>query len=477
MGVNGHTKARAGLVMGLLAALNWQAAPAQASPTLSLSATTHSNVATEASLRAAYGTLPISFEANHGQADPRVKFLARGHGYSIFLTDTKAILALRQPKRRGPQHGSTILQMELMGSSAERQVAGIDELVGRVHYLHGNDPTMWRTDIPTYAKVYNYSVYPGIDLVYYGNQRELEYDFLIAPGADPTVITLRFEGAKRLEVDTRGDLVLRMARGSIRLQKPVLYQEIEGTRQVVSGGYVIKGADQVSFQVGAYNKGAPLVIDPVVVYSALLGGSADEIGFAIAVDAEGHAYVAGRSESSNFPTSKGAFHSKPAGAADVFVTKLAPNGGSLVYSTFLGGNSDDWGHGIAVDAEGHAYVTGETRSAKFPTTRRAFSRKHNGDRDAFVTKLAPNGGSLVYSTFLGGNSDDWGHGIAVDAEGHAYVTGGTHSAKFPTSPGAFDTSSNGDRDAFVTKLAPNGGSLVYSTFLGGSGMIGVTVLP
>jgi hypothetical protein len=467
--------------MGFLAVLNCQATPAQASPSVSSGSIAAPNAATEARLLTTYGKLPMYFEANQGQINPQVKFLARGHGYTIFLTDTKAILALRQPDRKAssvhqqlstgrqesPQPGSTILQMELVGASSKRQMVGIEKLSGRIHYLRGNDPTLWRADIPTYAKVHNQSVYPGIDLVYYGNQRQLEYDFLVAPGADPKAITLRFEGAKQLNVGAHGDLVIRTEGGPIRLQKPTLYQEVEGTRRAVSGGYVIKNAHQVGFQVGAYDTSRPLVIDPVVVYSTLLGGSGDELGLAIAVDAEGHAYVTGRTESSDFPTSKDAFRSKHVGAADVFVTKLAPDGASLIYSTFLGGSSDDWGHGIAVDAEGHAYVTGETRSANFPTTREAFSRKHNGDRDAFVTKLAPNGARLIYSTFLGGSNEDWGHGIAIDAEGHAYVTGGTRSTNFPTTPGAFSTSFNGDRDAFVTKLAPNGARLIYSTFLGG----------
>ncbi|MDE2060129.1 MAG: SBBP repeat-containing protein [candidate division NC10 bacterium] len=459
-----RAKASVGLVMGFLALLNCQAAPAQASPSVSSGSFAAPNAATEASLLTTYGKLPMYFEANQGQTNPQVKFLARGHGYTIFLTDTKAILVLRQ---QSPQAGPTILRMELVGASPKRQVVGIEKLLGRINYLRGNDPTMWRADIPTYAKVRNQSVYPGIDLVYYGNQSQLEYDFLVAPGADPQAITLRFEGAKQLNIGTQGDLVIHTEGGFIRLQKPILYQELEGTRRAISGGYMIKDAHHVGFQVGAYDPGRPLVIDPVVAYSTLLGGSGDELGLAIAVDAKGHAYVTGRSESSDFPTSKGAFRSKHAGAADVFVTKLAPDGASLVYSTFLGGSGDDWGHGIAVDAEGHAYVTGETTSANFPTTREAFSRKHNGDRDAFVTKLASNGARLIYSTFLGGSSEDWGHGIAVDAEGHAYVTGGTRSANFPTTREAFSRKHNGDRDAFVTKLAPNGARLIYSTFLGG----------
>ncbi|CBE68996.1 MAG: hypothetical protein F9K13_11270 [Candidatus Methylomirabilis oxygeniifera] len=467
MDVIDRATTRVGLMVGFLAMLNCQILPAQASPAVSSGSMAGFNTATEANPGAAYGKLPIYFEANHGQTDPQVKFLARGQNYTIFLTDTRAILVLRPPKRPSPQPGPTILRMELVGANSGRQVVGIEKLPGRVHYLRGNDPTTWRADIPIYAKVHNQSVYPGINLVYYGTQGQLEYDLLVAPGADPKAITLRFEGATRLSLDARGDLVLHTADGHIRLQKPLLYQEMEGTRRAVSGGYVIKGPHHVGFHVGAYDTNRALVIDPVVVYSTLLGGSGDEIGFAVAVDAEGHAYVTGRTESSDFAASKGAAHSKYAGAADVFVTKLAADGASLVYSTFLGGSSDDWGHGITVDEGGHAYVTGETRSPNFPTTREAFSRKYNGDREAFVTKLAPNGARLIYSTFLGGSGDDWGHGIAVDTEGHAYVTGGARSANFPTTPGAFDTSFNGDRDAFVTKLAPNGARLIYSTFLGG----------
>jgi hypothetical protein len=212
-------------------------------------------------------------------------------------------------------------------------------------------------------------------------------------------------------------------------------------------------------------------LDPTgarLVYSTFLGGNADDWGHGIAVDAEGHAYVTGGTRSANFPTTPGAFDASFNGDRDVFVTKLAPTGARLVYSTFLGGVRYDWGFGIAVDAEGHAYVTGETLSLNFPTTPGAFDTKPYSDRDIFVTKLDPTGASLVYSTFLGGSRSDWGHGIAVDAEGHAYVTGGTLSPDFPTTPGARDTSHKGHGDAFVTKLAPTGASLVYSTFLGGS---------
>jgi len=433
-----------------------------------------------------YGKLPLHFEANRGQTHADVRFLARGPGYSLYLTPGEVVLLLARPnpdRKRNWHHDrqrraaraqviSDVIRMNLMGAAPAPLVTGLDELHGKANYFIGNDPAQWRTNVPTYAKVQYRNVYPGIDLVYYGNQRQLEYDFIVAPGADPKKIVLGFKGADKLAIDAQGELVLHAAGGAIRQHKPVIYQEMDGVRTEIEGGYVLKGAKRVGFQVAAYDHTRPLVIDPVLSYSTYLAGSGHDAGRGIAVDAAGNAYVTGLTLSNDFPTTPGAFQTTLAsGSTDVFVTRFNPTGSGLVYSTYLGGNSfDEEAFGIAVDVDGNAYVTGWTNSGNFPTTPGSF--QPTGGGDAFVTKLDPTGSALVYSTYLGGSGGDRGLGIAVDAAKNAYVTGYTDSTNFPTSPGAFQTTFAGGgfygTDVFVTKLNPTGSGLVYSTFLGGS---------
>jgi hypothetical protein len=426
--------------------------------------------AAQARLSESYGKLPLHFEANQGQMHQDVRFLARGPGYSLYLTSGEAVLVLT---RSGPeaspgaqlQGESIALRMSLVGAARKPLVSGLEQLPGKANYFIGKDPAKWRSNVPTYAKVHYRDVYPGIDLVYYGNQRQLEYDFVVAPGADPKKIVLGFKGAEKLEIDAQGDLVLHTGGGAIRQHKPVIYQEVDGVRQEIAGSYVRKGANRIGFKVAAYDRSRPLVIDPVVLsYSTYLGGSYDDPGFGIAVDADGNAYVTGWTYSTDFPTTPEAFQPTFDRYEDAFVTKLNPTGSALVYSTYLGGSGSDRGFGIAVDAAGNAYVTGGTNSDNFPTTAGAFQTT-NGWGGAFVTKLDPTGSALVYSTFLG---SALGSGIAVDAAGNAYVAGRTSSVNFPTTPGAFQPISRGGVDVFVTKLNPTGSALVYSTYLGGS---------
>jgi hypothetical protein len=420
----------------------------------------------ESRVSEAYARLPLHFEANRGQAHEDVRFLARAPGFSSYLTAAEAVLSLAGPN-------PLVLRMAIVDANPKPLVSGLEELTGKVNYFIGKDPTKWRTNVPTYAKVHYRSVYPGIDLIYYGNQRQLEYDFVVTPGANPKIIVLGFQGADGLEIDAQGDLVLHIAGGTIRQRKPFIYQEIDGARRQIDGAYVLKGANQVGFQVAAYDAGRPLVIDPVLFYSTYLGGSGDE-GFnnhGIAVDATGNAYVAGLTRSADFPTTLGAFQpASGGGGLDAFVTKLNPTGSGLVYSTYLGGSADDGANGVAIDAAGQAYVTGFTQSPNFPTTPGAFDTTLNGGSDAFVTKLNAAGNGLVYSTYLGGSgSDDNGQGVTIDALGSAYVTGHTDSTNFPTTPGAFQPAFGGPNiDAFVTKLNPLGTGLVYSTYLGGN---------
>jgi hypothetical protein len=350
-----------------------------------------------------------------------------------------------------------------------------------VHYFLGNDPTQWRTDLPTYAQVFYRDVYPGIDLVYYGNQGQLEYDFIVAPGVDPAVIHLAFEGPEAVDVDGEGHLVLHTASGALRLHKPVVYQDIDGVRQPVAGHYVLQAfaavqggdktsAPQVGIQVAAYDVTRPLVIDPVLSYSTYLGGGGPEVDTSLAVDASGNVYVTGETGSVDFPTTPGAFQTTSGGGTDVFVSKLNAAGTALLYSSYLGGGGLDESKGIAVDTSGNAYVLGETLSSNFPTTPGAFQTTAGGSRDAFVTKLSATGAALVYSTYLGGSGSEGGGDIAVDGSGNAYVTGSTASSNFPTTPGAFQlTSGGGLSDAFVTRFNAAGTALLGSTYLGGGG--------
>jgi hypothetical protein len=433
--------------------------------------------ATNARVSESYGKLPLYFEANHGQTDKDVRFLSRGSGYSLYLTASEAVLVLVKSDAKA-QEKSVALRMGLVGGARKPLVNGLEEQPGKANYFIGKDRSKWRTNVPTYAKVRYREVYPGIDLVYYGNQRQLEYDFVVAPGADPKKIVLAFKGADKLEIDTGGDLVLHTAGGDIRQHKPIIYQNIDGSRREIEGGYVRKGVKRVGFQVAAYDPSRPLVIDPTLAYSTYLGGSGSESGSGIAVDANGNAYVTGNTNSIDFPTTSGAFQpafgggpSGPFSGAptDVFVTKLNSAGSALVYSTYLGGTGNDSAVGIAVDTAGNAYLTGTTDSTDFPTTVGAFQPVSSGFGDSFVTKLDPTGSSVIYSTYLGGNQSDSSSGIAVDANGNAYVTGSTNSPNFPTSSGAFQpTFLGGGLDAFVTKLDPTGNSLVYSTYLGGT---------
>ena len=410
------------------------------------------------------GKLPLSFEANQGQTDGQAKFLSRGSGYTLFLTAREAVLSLSQPDAHA------VLRMQLLGANPDPQVVGLDELPGRVNYFIGNDPQNWRTGIPTYTRVRYQDVYPGVDLVYYGNQRQLEYDLVVAPGADSNAIQLRFEGADKISLDDQGNLIVHIAGGEVIQRAPVIYQEVGGARQEISGSYALQSEDQVGFQVAAYDVGRPLVIDPVLEYSSYLGGSDRDQGHGIAVGADGSIYVTGQTLSDNFPTTAGSFQPTAGGSIDAFVTKFSADGSTLVYSTYLGGSGIDVAYAIAVDAAGNAYVTG-LASTGFPTTPGSFQTEHAGGTDAFVAKLNAAGSTLVYSTFLGGGGYDQTWGIAVDGDGSAYVTGSTLKPgdDFPVTPGAFQPSRGGpDPAAFVTKFNPTGSALEYSTHLGGS---------
>jgi len=426
-----------------------------------------------------YGKLPLSFEANQGQTDGRVKFLARGPGYTFFLTPTETVLSLRTEGSGLRTESPTamrraVVRMKVVGANAEAKLVGLDELPGKSNYFIGNDPKKWRTGIPHYGKVRYQEVYPGVDLVFYGNPRQLEYDFVVAPGADPQAITLAFEGTDKLEIDSEGNLVLHIAGGHLIQRTPIIYQDIGGTRQPIPGHYVLRDKDRIGVHVASYDRTRPLIIDPVLVYSTFLGSDQTERGNAIAVDATGNTYVTGETNSDNFPGTAGSLiQAARGGGQDAFVTKLNAAGSAIVYSTYLGGGGTDRGLGIAVDGTNRAYVTGVTDSTgatAFPTTAGAFQGALAGGTDAFVTRLNAAGTMLEYSTYYGGAANDQANAIAADTANNAYITGETNSGDFPTSPGAFQAALDTAPDAFVVKLDPaqaGAASRIYSTYLGG----------
>ena len=472
----------------------------------------------------AYGRLPMMFEANRGQTDPRVDFAARGKGYAIFLTSGGGATLVLSPSERSnggrnchavgsrerlrvmalrheaaaasapglpcagvseTQKGAAV-RLVMDGASTQVRGVGQDRLQTQVNYLTGRERSAWHEKIPTFGKVIYRDAYPGIDVVYYGNQQELEFDFMVAPGATPNDIRFHFEGADEVTVGESGELVVSVAGRYFTQRAPVVYQETAAGRRIVDGQYVVSGSKQVSVDVGAYDSSLPLVIDPVLVYSTFVvgvSGPSDDFGYGIALDGAGNAYVVGSTRGFDFPTTAGAFDTTfnvdmPTGGGDVFVAKLNTTGTGLEYGTYLGGTRDDGGFGIAVDAAGNAYVTGYTSSTDFPTRPGAFDTTMDGDSDGFVVKLNTTGTGLEYGTYLGGASSDGGSSIAVDAAGSAYVTGFTTSSDFPTTPGAFDVSfeGSGTSDAFVSKLNATGTSFDYSTYLAGASQgVSITV--
>ncbi len=451
--------------------------------------------AVDPSLSAAHlqkrASLPMSFEPNVGQTDPQVSFMSRGRGFTIFLTSTQAVLTLKgagSTRNRHPEAGSgnsagrhnaattarpnpAVLRMSLAGANPRPEQEPLDPLPGLVNYFLGQNPDEWRIGIHTYGRIRYQDVYPGIDLVYYGGQGQLEYDFVLRPGADPENIRLRFEGADGIEMDDAGGLVVHLGDGTVRWPKPVVYQDIQGIRKTLPGEYLLKGREEVAFQVRGYDPTSPLVIDPVLVYSSYLGGNNRDESDAIFVDRGGSVYLTGETTSPNFPTAT-PFRATPIGTNDVFVTKFNSTGTALLYSTYLGGTGNDFGLGIAVDSGGNAYVTGQTESTNFPT-KNAFQSSAGGGgfSDAFLFKLGPAGSNLLYSTYFGGPNIESGNGIAVDASGKVYLAGETYSGSgFPTTFKPFQQNAGGGLDGFVAKFDPaivGGNSLIYSGWLGG----------
>jgi hypothetical protein len=430
---------------------------------------------------APFGNLPLSFEAGDS-----TQFVARGRDAQFTISPAGAQLTLR-PTATGSARS---VQMQFVGAAAQAGIHGDGELSGKINYLVGNNPVQWRSGVPTFARVRVSGIYPGINLVYYGNQQQVEYDFNLAAGVSPDAIAIRFSGADKVSVDGQGALVLTLGRAEIRQPKPVIYQTVGSLRKEITGGYQLLDDHTVAFAVGPHDPALPLVIDPVLTYSTYFGGLSGDLAWAVAVDTNGFVYVAGQTfsaqKSSGVPFSTpGAYQTNFAGGSltgDAFVAKFGNSGTNLIYLTYLGGSADDAVTGVAVDAAGNAFVTGFTDSANFPTSTNAPYPKIGGvysssfgsyPADAFVAELNSSGSNLVYSTYLGGSGKDIGWGIAVDLMGDAYVTGYSYSSNFPTvnalqSHQACVNSVYYNANAFVTEIAPGGGSLVFSTYLGGT---------
>lgn len=403
---------------------------------------------------------PLSFERNDGQADAGTRFVSRGAGYTLALAPQHATLRLRAGHRR------TDVRLSFVGGGASTLVA--EERREQVsHYLVG-DRRDWRTNVPHYGRVRYRSVYPGVDAVFYGRDQQLEYDFVVAPGSDPSVIAMQFDGVRRLHLDESGSLLLDCPGGTLRQPAPVVYQEHGGRRQTVAGRYVVQGANRVGFALGAYDRTRPLVIDPLLVYSSYLGGDRHEIVHAVTIDAEGNTYLAGETLSQDFPRAGGFNNSQvfKAAAPWAFVTKMNAAGDKVLWSVFLGNDVNTRAQAVAVDGEGNVYVAGMTDGTAIPLQNPVQGQRVRGAA-AFVCKLSPDASKLLFSTYLDGERDEHALAIAVDAAQNLYVTGLTGSQQFPTL-NAFQEKHGGNTDVFLTKFAAPDYRLAYSTFLGGA---------
>lgn len=430
--------------------------------------------------------LAIAFEPNLGQVPGATRFLARGPGYTLHLGAGGAVLTGHTSGRT--DDGRFALRMMFEGGRHEAPIDGEELLPGKSHYLLGRDPRGWLTKVPRYEKVKYREVFPGVDVVFYGNPHQLEYDFVVAPGADPGAIRLALEGATAARLDTAGDLVMSVGKGEIRLGRPIVYQWVDGSRHPIDGAYVLEPTPDdapkltVSFTVADYDSDLPLIVDPVVTYGSYFGGAGRDDGHAIALDAAGNLYIAGETRTDEFDTPPfPLFPLAPAvpadstldGTIDGFIAKLSPDGNTLLYSTYVGGSGDERVHALAVDGAGNAHITGRTASTDFPThspnAQPPYQPVNANSFDAFLLKLNASGTGYVYSTYIGGSAFDEGFDVATDDFGNAYVLGYTNSNDLGTTEDAYQSEfAGGVSDAFVGKFAGDG-TVQYVTYLGGSG--------
>ena len=425
--------------------------------------------ATRARIQASYAALPLAFEPNQGQTDAQVKYVSRASGYTLFLTANEAVFSLRSRSQAG-EDAAAAVRMHLVGGNSMAQVSASDQLPGYSNYFIGNDPSKWQSGVPQYARVAYQNVYPGVNLAYHGAQRQLEFDFVVAPGANPEPIGFGFAGSQGMKTDNSGNLIVSSAAGEVVLHKPVAYQEQNGSRQPVDARFALKANNQVAFELGNYDRSRELVIDPSVsyAYSTYLGGSNDDFGLGITFDSTGDAYVTGRTNSTNFPGASNTLR----GATNAFVTKMNAGGTGLVFSTYVGGTANDSGNGIALDTASppNVYVVGSTDSPAptFPTTTGAYQTTLNGSENAFIVRLNSSG-TLTYGTYFGLTGSVFGYGIAVDSATNVDIVGQVISGTIPFSavPPIQSTVAGG----FLAKVNLAGGGpsdLKFSTYLGGT---------
>ncbi|HEX4537253.1 MAG TPA: SBBP repeat-containing protein, partial [Candidatus Acidoferrum sp.] len=458
-----------------------------------------------------YGKLPLSFEPNVGQSETSVQYISRANGYSLFLSSAQTTFLLKadsSAKQRGSKKTSpeanhfergSLLRLQFPDSNPNALMSPVEEQAGKINYLIGNDAKEWRVNVPTYAKVKESNLYPGVDVVYYGTQQQLEYDFVVSPGANPRMIKLSFSGADKVRLDQNGNLIASVAAGDVSMRKPVAYQQdSKGQRQLVAANYVLRGR-HAAISVGSYDPKRELIIDPILEYSTYVGGSNIDGGNAIAVALDNTAFIAGGTFSTDFPTAHPLQpnHGGPDDfSRDAFVAKISADGSTLLYATYLGGGSEDVANGIAIDIFGNAYVAGTTLSGNFPVTPNSANTLCGGDgqcgatwngkhlvvSNGFVAKLNPAGSELIYSTFIGEYETVRVQAIAVDKDEIAYVTGQTGPnlpvtvpippdtqppPPFPITASAFQPTISGDDDAFVAKISASGSTILYSSYLGG----------
>lgn len=508
--------------------------------------------------REAYGRLPLAFVKNKGQINSQVSYYGQSRGAKVYFTANEVMFSFAKPTARHDQkqgltpvaYGNKAvsnaeqkdrgmsLALQFIGANPKAQAAGQDEQAGKVNYLIGNNPASWQTDLSTYREVAYKELWPGVEAAFHDEGGSLKYEFHLQAGTRVEAVQLAYNGSESLSLDDAGNLQIKTPLGVLTDVKPISYQMIDGRKVPVQSRFALRQRDDgrniFGFEVASYDPAYPLTIDPGLVYSTYVGTDGPDDGYGIQVDASGNAYVTGDSERDSFPVTGGAFDTHYGGGSDAFVLKLNATGTALIYSTYLGGNGNDIGRAIAVDASGNAYVAvstnssdmpvtsgvfqpaprggayvaklsadgkrlllgtyfggsggesvqgialdsganvylaGTTGSTDFPTAGFPFDSTANGGNDVYVAKLNAALSTLSYSTYLGGSGDDVAIGLAVDANGIAYVTGNTTSTNFPATAGAFDTAANGNIDAFVARVNPNAqraASLIYSTYLGGS---------
>ena len=454
-------------------------------------------------VKAKYAALPLAFEKNEGQADPQIQYVARGKGYKLGLKSNQAIMTLpgkkresevrdmMMNKRRGAagvrammkRRGLTAhhtapttasVEMNLLGADPQARLVAEDSQQGKVNYFLGKDPSKWISNVPLYGRVNYKNVYPGVDLAFHGAGQQLEFDYLVSPGADASRIALGFQGADSLHTDNAGNLILATSAGPLQLNKPVAYQAKNGARELVNAKFVVTAKNQITFELGPYDHNRELVIDPTLFYSTYFGGDGADYASGIAVDGGGNAYVAGATDSTSLPG-----NSTFVGGFDSFVTKLDLNG-ALVFTTIFGGTNDEFPGGIAVDTQG-IYISGTTDSSDFPVTGGAAQTVFlggvvGGNNDAFAVKLPLDGSTITWGTYIAGTGSDSGLGIAVDSGHNVYVVGETFStniagAAITSLPNAGSLNlgiNTTDDDGYIVKLNSTGSGYALASYLGGS---------